>query len=283
MTSLLQARRTAQGVDVPILGLGTVDLKGEAGVALIGAAISCGYRHIDTARKYGTEPEVGAAVRASGLPREDFFIATKVPPDLLAHDDVLRSAEHSLRQLDLSYIDMLMIHWPKRGVPLAETLSAFAELKQRGVIRHIGVANFPIALLEEAIQACPEPILTNQVEFHPYLDQRKVLEACRRLGVLLTAYSPIGRGVVLKDPVVVEIARNRGKTPAQVTLRWVIQQEGIIAIPRTGSPERLAENAAIFDFALTEAEMAEIGSLYRPDGRRAAPEDGPDWDSVGAA
>ncbi|HTK36395.1 MAG TPA: aldo/keto reductase [Caulobacteraceae bacterium] len=278
MPSLLESKRTAHNVDIPVLGFGTVDLKGDAGRSILGAAIECGYRHIDTASKYGTEPEVGDAVRASDAPREAFFIATKVPPDMLRHDDVLRSAEDSLRRLDLSYIDLLLVHWPKRGVPIAETMSAFAALKQRGIIRNIGVANFPIALLDEAIHACPEPIITNQVEYHPYLDQRKLLEACRSRGVLMTAFSPIGRGAVLQDPLIQAIALRHQRTPAQVTLRWVIQQEGVITIPRTSSAARLAENAAIFDFELTDEEMAGIGNLHRPDGRRAAPEDGPDWD-----
>ena len=269
---------TAGGTSIPGLGFGTTRL-GDCG-EIVATALRLGYRHIDTAWKYGTEAGVGAGIRLSGVPRGDIFLTTKVSHEYLRADDFARSVEESLTRLKVDYVDLLHVHWPStEGVPLAETMGALAKAKRYGLARHIGVANFNIALLEEAIRLCPEPLVTLQAEYHPYLDQTKVLAACRRLGIAFTAYCPLGRGKIFDDPVVAAIAQSRGRTIAQIALRWSIQQGNIIPIPRSSNPQRMAENLQVFDFELTQEEMARISALKRPDGRIANPEGrAPDWD-----
>ncbi|HSQ03235.1 MAG TPA: aldo/keto reductase, partial [Burkholderiales bacterium] len=183
-------------------------------------------------------------------------------------------------RLQVDYVDLLHVHWPSpEGVPLSETMMALARAKRQGLARHIGVANFNIALLEEAIRLCPEPLVTLQAEYHPYLDQSKVLAACRRLGLIFTAYCPLARGRVPKDPVIAEIARNKGRTNAQVALRWLMQQSNVAAIPRSSNPQRIKENLEVFDFTLSDDEMNAIHALKRPDGRIANPQGrAPAWD-----
>lgn len=269
---------SAHGARIPAIGLGTGKL-GDCG-AIVASALKAGYRHIDTAWKYGSERGVGDGIRASGVPREEIFLATKVSHEFLRAADFARSVEESLRTLRVDYVDLLHVHWPSPdGVPLAETISALAKAKRDGLTRHVGVANFNIALLEEAIRLCPEPLVTLQAEYHPYLDQSKMLAACRRLGLVFTAYCPLARGRVPKDPVIAEIARNKGKTIAQIALRWLVQQGNVAAIPRSSNPQRVAENLAVFDFTLTEDEMTAIRALKRPDGRIANPAGrAPAWD-----
>lgn len=270
---------SAHGAQIPAIGLGTGGKLGNT-AEIVAAALEAGYRHIDTAWKYGSERGVGEGIRASGVPREEIFLATKVSHEYLRAADFARSVEESLRTLRVDYVDLLHVHWPSPdGVPLAETIGALARAKRDGLTRHIGVANFNVALLEEAIRLSPEPLVTLQAECHPYLDQSRVLAACRRLGLVFTAYCPLARGRVPKDPVIAEIARSKGRTIAQIALRWLIQQGNIAAIPRTSNPQRLTENLAVFDFTLTENEMAAIGALKRPDGRIANPKGrAPAWD-----
>jgi len=190
------------------------------------------------------------------------------------------SIEDSLKELKLDYVDLLLVHWPNSKIPLKETMRALAKAKRDGLTRHIGVANFTIALLDEALGLCPEPLATNQVEFHPYLDQSKMLAACRRRGLVLTGHCPLGRGRLMNNPVLADIARRQGRTIAQVALRWSIQQRDVVPIPRSSAPGRIAENIDIFDFALTEDEMARIHALKRPGSRIANPAGrAPAWDS----
>jgi diketogulonate reductase-like aldo/keto reductase len=194
--------------------------------------------------------------------------------------DFARSVETSLRALGVDWVDLLLVHWPNPEIPLRETMAALAKAKRDRLTRHIGVANFPIALLDQAIGLCPEPLVTDQVEFHPYLEQSRVLAACRQRGLILTAHCPLGRGRLMGDQVLGEIARRRGRTIAQVALRWSIQQGGVVPIPRSSNPQRVAENLAIFDFALTDDEMAQIRALKRPAGRIADPAGrAPAWDA----
>jgi 2,5-diketo-D-gluconate reductase B len=268
---------SAHGAAMPVIGFGTSTL-GDCG-EIVATALRAGYRHIDTARKYGTERGVGEGIRASGVPREAIFVTTKVSHEYLRADDFARSVEGSLTDLGLDHVDLLLVHWPNPQIPLRETMVALAKAKRQGFTRHIGVANFPIALLDEAIRLCPEPLITDQVEYHPYLDQSKVLAACRRHGLILTAHCPLGRGRLLDDAVLGEIARRKGKTIAQVALRWSIQHHGVVPLPRSSSPQRVAENLHIFDFALTDEEMARIRALKRPGGRIANPIGrAPAWD-----
>jgi diketogulonate reductase-like aldo/keto reductase len=269
---------SAHGVAMPIIGFGTGWMGADC-AGVVAAALTAGYRHIDTARKYGTERGVGEGIRAAGVPREQLFVTTKVSDENLRAGDFARSIETSLRELDLSYVDLLLVHWPNAKIPLAETMGALAAAKRQGLTRHVGVANFTVALLDEAVRLCTEPLVTNQVEYHPYLDQAKVLAACRRHGLILTAHCPLGRGRLPGDPVLGEIGRHKGKSAAQVALRWAIQQSAIVPIPRSVNPARIAENVDIFDFVLNDDEMARIGALKRPGSRIADPAGrAPAWD-----
>lgn len=269
---------SSHGAQIPVIGFGTSQLRncGE----IVATALKLGYRHIDTAWKYGTEEGVGQGIRASGVPRKDIFLCTKVSHEYLRAADFARSVEQSLKRLQTDYVDLLHVHWPSTdGIPLAETMGALAQAKREGKARYIGVANFNIALIEEAMRLCPEPLVTLQAEYHPYLDQSKVLAFCRRAGLVLTAYCPLGRGRLFKDPVVAEIARAKGRTVAQVALRWLVQQGNVAPIPRSSNPQHMAESLDIFDFALTDEEMQRIFALKRPDGRIANPGGrAPAWD-----
>ena len=235
----LAPKLAAHGAEIPAIGFGTSGM-GDIRAEHIATALKSGYRHIDTARKYGTERVVGEGIRASGVPRADIFLCTKVSHENLHAGDFARSVDDSLSALGVDYVDLLLVHWPEKNTPLAETMGALAKAKRAGLARHIGVANFNIAMLDEAIRLCPEPMVTLQVECHPYLDQTKVIEACRRRGLVLTAYCPLGRGRLQGDAVLAEIASRHGKTFAQVALRWLMQQGVIAAIPRSSNAARIA-------------------------------------------
>lgn len=269
----------ANGASIPAIGLGSFTLKGEEGVTLVREAVARGYRHIETARMYGNEAEVGEGLRQSGLPRDEIFVTTKVWWTDLAPDDLRRSAEASLRELGLDAVDLLLVHWPNPAIPLADTMAALARVRRDGLARNIGVSNFTTRLLDEALATCPEPLVANQVEYHPYLDQSKIHAACRKAGMAMVSYCPLHRdGGLLGREEVQAPARNHGKSPGQIVLRWHVQQEGVIAIPRTSRPERLSENIDIFDFELSEAEMAAITGLARKDGRICDYDFSPEWD-----
>jgi 2,5-diketo-D-gluconate reductase B len=268
---------SAHGAEMPAIGYGTSSL-GDCG-EIVATALKLGYRHIDTAWKYGTERGVGEGIRASGVPRDQIFLTTKVSHEYLRADDFARSVDESLKNLGVDQVDLLMVHWPNPEIPLAEPMPALAKAKRQGLARHIGVANFTIALLDEAIRLCSEPLVTLQAEYHPHLDQTKLLEACRRRGLIFTAYCPLGRGRLLRDPVLADIAAYKGRPLAQIALRWLVQQGDIVPIPRSSNPKRMAENLNVFDFALTEDEMKRIAALKRPDGRIADPAGrAPAWD-----
>ena len=269
---------TTHGVAIPKLGFGTSRM-GDCG-EIVANALKLGYRHLDTAWKYKTEKGVGEGIRASGVPRDEIFLTTKVSHEYLRADDFARMVDESLANLKLDYVDLLLIHWPSPDkAPFAETMNALAKAKRDGKTKHVGVANCNIALIEDAIRLCPEPIINVQVEYHPYLDQSKLLAAVRRLGLAMTAYCPLGRGKMISDPLVAEIARAKGKSVAQVVLRWHLQQPNVIPIPRSSNPGRQAENLNIFDFTLTDEEMLRLHALARPDGRIANPAGrAPLWD-----
>src|SRR5436190_13166020 len=268
---------SAHGAELPAIGFGTSSL-GDCG-EIVATALGLGYRLIDTAWKYGSERGVGEGMRASGVPRSDIFLTTKVSHEYLRADDFARSVEQSLRNLDVDFVDLLLVHWPNPAIPLSEPIPALARAKRQGLTRHIGVANFNIAMLDEAIRLCPEPLINLQAEYHAHLDQTKLIEACRKRGLIFTAYCPLGRGRLLRDAVLAEIAAHKGWTLAQVALRWLIQQGSVIPIPRSSNAGRMAENLGVFDFALTEEEMTRIAALKRPDGRIADPAGrAPAWD-----
>src|SRR5882757_8086594 len=269
----------ANGARIPLLGLGTWDLRGRVCSRIVEQALRLGYRHIDTAEMYDNEREVGEGLRAAGVGREEVFVTTKIWPSHFAPHELERAAKSSLARLRLSDVDLLLLHWPNPQIPLSETLGALCSVKQGGFARHIGVSNFTVPLIEEAVRLASAPLVCNQIEMHPFLDQSKVTAACRAEGMAVVAYSPIARGGARKDAVLARIGRAYGKSAAQVALRWLVQQ-GIVVIPRTSRIERLSENCAIFDFALSEAEMAEIHALAHRDGRLVdyAYSGSPKWD-----
>lgn len=256
----------AKGARIPLLGLGTWDLRGRVCARVVEQALRLGYRHIDTAEMYDNEREVGEGLRASGVKRNDLFVTTKIWPSHFAPRELERAARESLVRLRLSEVDLLLLHWPNPQVPLAETLGALCKVKRDGLARHIGVSNFTVSLMDEALRLSSEPLVCNQFECHPFLDQSKLIAACRQHDMAVVAYSPIAKGRVRDDETLSRIGTARKKTAAQVCLRFLVQQH-IVVIPRTSKVERLAENAAIFDFALSEPEIAGIAALAHRDGR----------------
>jgi len=256
----------AHGARIPLLGLATWDLRGRVCARIIEQALRLGYRHIDTAEMYDNEREVGEGLRSSGIKRDEVFVTTKIWPSHFAPRELERAAKDSLMRLRLSEVDLLLLHWPNPRIPLSETLGALCKVKQAGLARHVGVSNFTVALIEEAVTLASEPLACNQIELHPFLDQTKVVAACRAHSMAVVAYSPIARGNAKNDAVLAHVGQAHGKTAAQVCLRWLTQQQ-IAVIPRTSRVERLLENFSIFDFELSPAEMAEIGALARGDGR----------------
>jgi len=269
---------TAHGAQMPAIGFGTMELPHRP-AELVAAAIASGYRHIDTARKYGTEERVGEGIRASGIARNELFVTTKVTEENAREADFLRSVETSLKALKLDHVDLLLVHWPQPKVPFSETLGALAKAKRNGLTRHIGVSNFTLAMLDEAVNVCPEPLVTNQIEYHAYLPQDRMIAALKRHGMILTAYCPVARGKLLDDPVVGEIAKVRGKTHAQICLRWLIQQPMVAAVPRALEEQHIAENLDVFNFSLTNEEMWRLFDLRKRNIRIAdPPERAPKWD-----
>jgi diketogulonate reductase-like aldo/keto reductase len=256
----------ANGATIPLLGLGTWNLRGRTCASMVEQALTLGYRHVDTAEMYDNEKEVGEGLQASGVKRGDIFVTTKIWPAHFAARELERAARDCLVRLHLSEVDLLLLHWPNPQVPLAETLGALCKVKRDGLARHIGVSNFTVALIEEACRLSSEPLVCNQIECHPFLDQSKVIAASRQHGMAVTAYSPIAQGGAKNDKLLARIGTAHGKSAAQVCLRYLVQQD-IVVIPRTSKVERLSENAAIFDFALSTDEMAEIAGLASREGR----------------
>lgn len=266
---------TIQGVAVPALGFGTFRLPGDACREGVEHALALGYRHIDTAQGYENEAEVGEALERSGVPRDDIFLVSKVAPRNFADDLAATTTRDSLRKLRTDHVDLMLLHWPNASVPLEQPLRALAELQRQGAVRHIGVSNFPPSMVEAARQITP--LFCNQVEYHPYLSQGALLEQAREHDLMLTAYCPIARGKVLDDPVLQDIGARHGKSPTQVTLRWLVQQERVAAIPKSAHAERRAANFDIFDFELDGEEMAAIHALDREE-RLVDPAIAPDWE-----
>ncbi len=280
-TPTLAPRLFANGARLPAIGLGTSRLRGAECARAVEGALSLGYRHIDTAVMYANEAEVGEGLKNAGLPRDEIFITTKVLPGDIGAGDLQKSAHGSLKRLGLDHVDLLLIHWPNKAIPLSASIAALCDAKKQGLTRNIGVANFPSAMLDLAVRLAAshgDKIATNQCEYHPRLDQTKLLAACRAHDVVLVSYCPIGQGAFLSDPVITRIARGLRKTPAQVVLRWHVQQSGVAAIPKSSQRTHMFENIHIFDFALSEADMKAISGLATPAGRILSPPAAPDWD-----
>lgn len=272
---------SANGAAIPQLGFGTFRMPEEEVLNVLPEAVETGFRHIDTAQIYGNEAAVGAAIAASGIARSDVFLTTKVWVENYRHDAFLASVEESLKKLKTDYADLLLLHWPNETVPLAEQIGALNLVREKGQARHIGVSNFNTALMAEAISLSAAPLATNQVEYHPYIDQSKVIAAARAAGLSVTAYYAMADGKVPNDPVLKEIGLKHGKSAAQVVLRWLIQQPDVAALTKTSTPSRLSENFDIFDFSLSASEMEAIHALARPDGRIVSPEGlAPAWDEA---
>jgi diketogulonate reductase-like aldo/keto reductase len=249
---------TVQGTDIPALGLGTWRLTGQACERAVSEALDLGYRHLDTAQAYGNEREIGDAIVASNVARDDIFLTSKLVNGNRDHDGVLRSTEHSLAKLGTSYIDLLLIHNPVQRPDITETIQAMDQLVDNEKVRHIGVSNFGLDRLHSARQATEHELLTNQVQFNPYWDQRTMVDYCEIHDLMLTAYSPLGHGGVLDDEVLTAVGERYGKSAAQVAIRWCLDHPNISVIPKASSPAHLAANRDVFDFALTDQEMAQI-------------------------
>jgi diketogulonate reductase-like aldo/keto reductase len=245
---------------MPVLGLGVWQAgTGPRLVNAVTTALATGYRLIDTAKLYGNEADVGEAVRRGPVPREKVFVTTKLWNDDHGHAKAKRAFEASLRRLGLDYVDLYLIHWPGAGERI-ETWKALVEISREGGCRSVGVSNFTIQHLEELAQASDVVPAVNQVELHPFLFQRELIDYCHRRGIQVQAYSPLARANNLEEPTLTAIGRAHGHTAAQVMLRWSLQH-GLSAIPKSTHPERIRENAAIFDFELSAAEMARLDAL----------------------
>jgi len=264
---------------MPGIGFGTLGNVGDACSALVDAALAEGYRYIDTSRYYGNEEAVGKAMARSSVPRSDIWVTTKLlHPRTPPQPDLALELDKSLRLLQTDYVDLLLIHWPNPEVPLEWALGEFAKLRKQGKARAIGVSNFPTALVRKALEITGD-VSANQVEYHPYLSQRALLDLMRGRGLVLIAHSPLVRGKILDDPVLQEIAERHKLSVAQVALRWLVQQERVVAIPGVQNVEQLRENLKVLDVALTKDEMAAISALARGT-RIVDPPHGPKWDAA---
>lgn len=270
--------KTIQGVKVPEIGIGTYRLYGRECTQSVTEALEIGYRHIDTAQMYKNEKEVGDAIYSSTVDREDVFLSTKVWHTNLEHDDVLQSVEDSLRQLRTPYVDLLLIHWPNDQFSIQQTFEAMLTLRDQGKALNVGVCNFPMGLIQEVVEEHRIPILTNQIEYHPFLAQFDMLEYSYDHDFLLTAYAPLARGKVMENEELIRIAEEYRKSPAQISLRWLIEQENVVAIPKASSREHLEENIDIFDFELSDEHFQQIDELDKTT-RLVNPTFAPDWDS----
>lgn len=270
--------KTAQDMNVPEIGVGTYKLYGKECKNVIIDALEIGYRHIDTAQIYKNELEIGDALKACEVDREEIFLTTKLWHTNLDYDDVLQSVEESLRQLRTPYVDLLLIHWPNPQFPLLQTIEAMLSLRDQGKVKQIGVSNFPLSMIKEVIENFRIPILTNQVEYHPFLGQFDLLDYSYDGDFLVTAYSPLAQGHVINDDLLVTIGKEYGKSAAQISLRWLIEQENVIVIPKASSKENLVENLDIYDFELTDEHFEAIDQLEK-DNRIVNPPFAPDWES----
>ena len=265
-----------QGTRVPRLGFGTWQITGSDATEAVRDALEIGYRQIDTARAYENEKEVGAALAASGVDRSEIFLTTKIFPGEHEPQALRAAAEDSLRALRTDYVDLLLLHWPDPSVPVERPLSAMVELQEAGRIRHFGLSNWPAGMLAEALEHAP--VFCDQVEYHPFLGQDRLLTLARERDLLVTAYSPLAQGKVPEDPTLTAIGEAHGKTAGQVALRWLLDQPNVSPIPKASSHERRVENFQVMDFRLSDEERARIDALPK-DVRLGDPAFAPDWDA----
>lgn len=273
----------ANGARIPALGLGTWQLRGATCRDMVRDALDHGYTHVDTAIMYENETQVGEGIAASSRSRDDVFLTTKVWPDDAGDGDLQRALEGSLARLGTDRVDLVLVHWPSKSIPFAETARALDDVVARGMAVNVGVSNFTVAQVEEAVRECPRPLACNQVEHHPYLDQRRVRRVMDAHGLALVGYCPLFRGGPLfAEPAVQAAAEAHGRSPAQIVLRWHVQG-GCVAIPKTATPSRMRENIDVFDFALADDEMAAITGLTARNERLCDYAFSPQWDEPLAA
>ncbi|MEN0041859.1 MAG: aldo/keto reductase [Pseudomonadota bacterium] len=271
----------ANGANIPALGLGTWELRGEPCAAIVEQALREGYRHIDTAIMYQNEEAVGEGIRASGVARDDIFLTTKVWPSEMTSEAFDDAVAGSLQQLGVNHVDLLLIHWPPQENDETLWANLLNNAAENGWTKHIGVSNFTTTQINAMVQASHRPLACNQVEHHPYIDQSKLRAVCAQHGIVLMAYCPIYRGEPLfSEPIIKELTQKHDRTPAQIVLRWHVQQAGCGAIPKTATPERLAENKDIFDFALAVEDMRAIKTLVGKYERLCDFEFSPEWDEA---
>ncbi|WP_417829148.1 aldo/keto reductase [Thalassospira sp.] len=267
------------GATIPALGFGTFRMAEDDVKRIVPKALATGFRHIDTAQIYENEAAVGEAIETSDVPRKEIFLTTKVWVKNYRHDDFIASVDESLKKLRTDYVDLLLLHWPNEDVPLAEQIGALNLVKNAGKVRHIGVSNFTTALMNEAVELSDAPIVTNQIEYHPFLDQSVVMNVANKLGMSLTGYYAMADGKVFENETLKAIAFDQGKSIAQIVLRWVIQQNNVIALSKTVGESRVVENFDIFDFELTGEQMQVIHDLADENGRIVSPDAlAPNWD-----
>lgn len=262
---------------IPVLGFGTWPLRDKVAFDSVLAALQVGFRHIDTAQMYANEREVGEAVKASGLARADVFITSKVSPQV-PPQHIAASIEQSVAALNSGPIDLMLLHWPLTDLAYFDAgIARLNEAQDRGLVKAIGISNCNVALMERAVQLSRHPILVNQVEFHPMLDQRKLQAAAARLGMAIEAYSPIARGAALTEPVIVKIAAAHGVTPAEVVLAWILAQ-GVIPLPMTTKRANAESNFNALKLQLSEAELAQVSALRARHQRLISPSGWAEWD-----
>lgn len=271
----------ANGAKIPALGLGTWELNGEVCSEIVSNALQVGYRHVDTAIMYKNETAVGEGLRQSGVDRDGYFLTTKVWPTEMLDGVFQREVEASLERLGVDNVDLLLVHWPPQTGDVGKWAQLMNEAVERGWTKHIGVSNFTVGLLNEMVEKSDQPIVCNQIENHPYIDQTRMRTVCRKLGIALIAYCPLYRGgEMFEEKTVIAAGEQHGKSPAQIVLRWHVQRDGCGAIPKTATLSRLPENLDIFDFELSSDEMATIDRLVSRQSRICDYEFSPQWDAV---
>lgn len=267
------------GARIPRLGFGTYGMSGSSLQKILISALQNGFRHIDTAQMYQNEADVGEAIRKGGVARNDIFVTTKVWVANYPRSRFVASVDESLRNLKSDYIDLLLVHWPRGGVGIEEQIEGLNASVEAGKVRHIGVSNFNAEMLRTAITLSKHPIVANQVEYHPFLDQRTLIQEINARNTSLMAYCGMAVGQVFSNPVLIEIAERNNRSVAQIVLRWLTQQPNVVALSRTEKAERIPDNTRIFDFELSTADMDAIGNLHRPHSRIVNPPHlAPPWD-----
>ncbi len=273
-------RITVHGMSMPKLGLGTFRLTGAACAEAVQSALGIGYRHIDTAEMYGNEEGVGEGIAHGGVPRGEIHLTTKVWWDHLEGDGMARAADISLEKLRTDYVDLYLIHWPAAGMDVKDAIGKLGQIQHRGLARHVGVCNFPSALFREAVAVAYVPIVCNQFEYSVLLGQHMMVETTRSNGAAVIAYSPLAQGRLADHDSLKSIAQKHGAMPAQVALKWLLDQDGVAAIPKAGRPESQQANLDSTKLTLDDEDRAEIAKLPK-DQRFVKPGFAPQWDAVG--